>query len=250
MGRHLLISYPKSGRTWLRFLLNQAFCIHHNLKPRNVFEIEKQRSDYPFEWTHLTAAMVMKLPYWSMGQFDPKQLAGLRAFLLVREPCATLASAYFQATNRIRVFNGTPSEFVRSHRYGAMKLATFFNLWNEIQPAFGSTLVAQYEDALARPQSVIESLLSFLDLPMTESTVQAAIDAASFENMKRLSVTPEYAGTVIAPTDPNNPDSAKVRAGKKTGYRDLFSDDDIAYIKTMMAGLCVQFPQPSAYSAA
>ena len=250
MTRHLLISYPKSGRTWLRFLLNHAVCQHHNLTPRNVFEIEKGHTAYPFEWTHLTAAMVMQLPYWSMGCFDAKQLAGLRAFLLVREPRATLASAYFQATNRIRVFQGTPSEFVRSEKYGAIKLATFFNLWNNVRHLFADTLVLNYQDMLDEPEPALHALLNFLDMPMDNATVNAAIDAASFENMKKLSVTPEYAGTVIAPTDPNNPDSAKVRSGKKTGYRDLFSDQDIQYIDTVMDAVCTTMPQPSACSVA
>jgi hypothetical protein len=34
----------------------------------------------------------------------------------------------------------------------------------------------------------------------------------------------------LAPTDPSNPDSAKVRSASSGGYRKVFTEDQISYI--------------------
>lgn len=43
----------------------------------------------------------------------------------MRNLYATLASAYYQVRHRIKVFDGTPAQFIRSSHYGVIKLATF-----------------------------------------------------------------------------------------------------------------------------
>lgn len=48
---------------------------------------------------------------------------------------------------------------------------------------------------------------------------------ATFDNMKRLSTTPAYAGSVLAPTDASNPDTYKVRQGASAG--ELFAHEDL-----------------------
>ena len=230
MASHIMLSYPKSGRTWLRFLLNHYLCSVGDHAVRNVFEIEKKDPAYPFEWTHLTGAMIFQLPYWNMGQFDVRGLDRRRAVLLVRDPYATLASAYHQAVHRIKVFNGTPAAFVRSNRYGASKLATFFNLWNDVKNRCDAHITVQYEDMLENPEPSIRRVLEFLSIPAHDEPLKLAVRDASFDNMKTLSTSPEYAGTPLAPVDPNNPDSAKVRSGTKQSYADLFTKDDLDHI--------------------
>ena len=55
---------------------------------------------------------------------DPNKsnFAGSRVLLLGRDIRDTLVSAFFQASRRVGVFEGTMSEFIRSERFGVMNL--------------------------------------------------------------------------------------------------------------------------------
>ena len=232
----LLLSYPKSGRTWLRFMIDDYLCRVRGLDTGNVFEVES-RPDYPVQWTHLTAAMIMKLPYHSMGCFDRRPLEGTTCILMVRNFYATLASAYHQATQRIGVFTGSPSAFIRNPRYGVIKLVTFYNLWMEIAGLFRRQDVISYDQMLADPAPALRRVLAMLGEEADDSLLETVAREASLESMKRLSVMPAYAGTVLAPRDPENPDSFKIRRGGSSDVGALFSEEDLIYIERVIRDL-------------
>jgi hypothetical protein len=158
--------------------------------------------------------------------------------VLTRNFQATLASAYFQARDRIQVFEGTPSEFLRDPRYGAIKLVTFYNLFEELRPTLGDCHVFSYETMLDDPRPHFVKVVKTLGLSVDDEMIDAVIEEASFENMKKLSVAPEYAGSVLAPTDPTRPETFKVRSAGRD-KKQLFNDEDIAYIDRVVGDLFV-----------
>ena len=48
--------------------------------------------------------------------------------------------------------------------------------------------------------------------------------------MKKLALLPAYSKTPLGPADPDNPDSYKARNGTNKGSKQLFKEEDIAYI--------------------
>src|SRR5690349_7405005 len=105
----LFLSYPKSGRTWVRFLVDAYLADLHGIPVANVFEVERRLDRrWRIEWEHLTGAMIRLLPFDRVGEVDLARLDGRACVLLTRDPYATLASAYFQARDRVKVFSGTP----------------------------------------------------------------------------------------------------------------------------------------------
>jgi hypothetical protein len=235
---HVMLSYPKSGRTWLRFMVDSYLCRVFDLDCPNVFDAEKRlKPTHPIEWTHLTGAMIGRLPYWAMGPWRLDEAATRVPWLvLTRNFRATLASAYFQARDRIKVFEGSPREFVRDPRYGAIKLVSFYNLFEELRPKLADCRVFSYEAMLEDPRPHFERVVAALGMRVDADLIDEVIEQASFENMKRLSVTPEYAGSVLAPTDPNNPVTFKVRSGGRD-KKQLFSAEDIVYIERVIDDL-------------
>jgi hypothetical protein len=172
-----------------------------------------------------------------MGAFDRRPLAGSSCVLLTRDLRATLASAYHQAVHRVKVFHGSPSAFLRSERYGVIKLVSFYNLWEELRPQFGRELTVRYEAMLDDPIEPLVSILNAFGVRIDRPLVELIVEDASFENMKRLSTTPEYAGTVLAPNDPSDPNTYKVRVGGRSRYTELFTDEDLSYVDRVVADL-------------
>jgi len=242
----IFLSYPKSGRTWLRFMIDSYLCHLHGVTTDNVFAIEAKlkTSGGHVEWTHLTGAMIAKLPYWQMGRFELGKTKDVPWVLLVRNFHATLRSAYFQARDRIKVFDGPPGAFVRDPRYGAVKLVTFYNLWTEqVRGQVARHRVFAYEHVLADPATQLAQVLAALDLPVRDEWVREVVAASTPDRMKALGLTPAYAGTPLAPTDPNRPETFKVRGG--VGDADLFTDDDLAYIDAVVDALFIARDDPA-----
>jgi len=242
---HVMLSYPKSGRTWIRFMVDSYLCKVFDLDCANVFDAEKQlKNVHPIEWTHLTGAMIARLPYWAMGPWNLDEATRRVPWLvLTRNFQATLASAYFQARDRIKVFQGTPSQFVRDPRYGVIKLVSFYNQLEELRPFLKNCRVFSYEQFTLDPQPQLSRMIEALGLRVDEALIEQAIQESSFENMKRLSVTPQYASSVIAPTDPTRPETFKVRSAGRD-KKELFNTDDIAYIDRVIGDLFLHQTEP------
>jgi hypothetical protein len=244
---HVFLSYPKSGRTWIRFMVDSYLCQLFDLSCDNVFEAETRlRDKAPIEWTHLTGAMIMKRPYWAMGPIPLGRAAGVPWLMLVRNFQATLASAYFQARDRIKVFEGTPSEFVRDPRYGVVKLVTFYNLWEQIRPSLSSVTMFCFEDFRNETKEQFARVVEALHLPLEEDLLEQSVAAGSFDAMKRLSVTQAYRGTPLAPTDRDRPETFKVRqaGGGEGGARELFTPEDQVFIARVVDDLFLHKDDP------
>lgn len=232
----LFLSYPKSGRTWVRFLVDAYLADLHGIPVSNVFDAERRLDPrWRIEWEHLTGAMIRMLPYDRVGEVDLSSLDGRVCVHLSRNPCATLASAYFQARDRVKVFEGTPSEFVRSPLFGARKLAAFQALVESLKDRFSLFVPLTYEGFQADPAAGLRTVLEALGAEADPERIKRAVALGAFESLRRLARTPEYAGSPIAPVDPDNPDSEKIRRGGDGGWRELFSEADTAYIDSVIS---------------
>jgi hypothetical protein len=236
----LFLSYPKSGRTWIRFMINSYLCKQHKLKLNNVFQAEKVLNPlYPINYSHLTSAMIFKLPYYDMGlsRMNLNKISGITTIFLTRNIYATMASAYFQAKDRAKVFSGTPSKFIRDHRYGVIKLITFLNLFHEIRDILGPTTIISYEEFKNNPKGCLIHILNNLTIPIDDQLVAETIKDGEIGNMKKLAMLPAYSKTPLGPADPDNPNSYKARNGTNKESKKIFNEKDIAYISRIIDDL-------------
>ena len=232
----LFLSYPKSGRTWVRFLVDAYLADLHGLELSNVFEVERKLGRrWRIEWSHLTGAMIAGLPYDRIGEVDLARIDGRPCVFLSRNLHATLASAYFQARDRVKVFEGTPSEFVRSPLFGIRKLVAFYNLVEEMKGRFSSFTHLTYEGLREDPAAGLIAVLTVLGAEIDPERVEKAVRLGDIESLRRLARTPEYAQTALAPVDKDNPDSEKVRRGDDQAWRELFGDEDARFIDRVIA---------------
>ena len=233
----IFLSYPKSGRTWVRFLVDAYLADLHHLELANVFEVERKLDRrWRIEWTHLTGAMIAGLPYDRIGEVDLSKIDGRPCVFLSRNLHATLASAYFQARERVKVFEGTPAEFVRSPLFGIRKLVAFYELVEELKGRFSSFTRLTYEALREDPAAGLVATLEVLGVEIDPKRVEKAVRLGDIESLRRLARTPEYAETPIAPVERDKPESDKVRRGDDEAWRSLFDEDDVLYIDKVIAG--------------
>lgn len=240
-----VVSYPKSGRTWLRVLIGKALCLHRDLETKSLLDtpaVTHAAGVLRTEVDHDHSELRDDLDYASLPT-GKDGYRGKRVVFLARDPRDVLVSSYFEATRRAFLFGNTPiafggslSDFVRSPAFGVRKVAAFYEGWARSRDVPASFLLVRYERLRVAPASVLREVLRFLGAEsVSERHIAAAVAYASFENMRSLERANAFDDPRLAPGDSGDADSYKVRRGVVGGYPDYLSPADIAYVDGELA---------------
>lgn len=239
----VIVSPPKCGRTWVRVLLSRFFQICHGLPDDRLLG---------FDNYHRLCPAVPKIRFTHdkyvsdyTGEGDTKRtFYDKKVILLVRDPRDVVVSNYFQWIITINPFKKKARrvpddpksvplyDFFLDPELGVRKTIRFLNAWESELPKTKDCLIVRYEDLKADTEAVLKRMLSFMALAYSEEQVRAAVDYASFENMRALekSNTFDSGSRRLAAKNPDDASALKVRRGKVGGYRDYFSNEEIAHI--------------------
>ena len=184
------------------------------------------------------------------GDFETKQpFYNKRVVLLARDPRDVAVSQFFQWKFRLKpskvAINNYPPrgsdislfDFVMGDNGGSMAaVMDYLNLWAREAGRVEHLYLLRYEDLRADPKQGLRQLLDFMQVRASDADVDAAVDYSSYENMKKMESKEQFrfAGGRMMPRDKDNPDSYKVRRAKVGGYRDYFSDEEVAAIDAKM----------------
>jgi alcohol sulfotransferase len=185
------------------------------------------------------------------GDFSSKQpFYNKRVVLLARDPRDVAVSQFFQWKFRIKpskvTINNYPPQgsdislfdFVMGDNGGGMKAVTdYLNLWAAEAGKVKAFHLLRYEDLRSNTREELRRLLDFMQVDATDAQVEAAVEYSSYENMKKMESKEQFrlAGGRMMPRDKDNPDSYKVRRAKVGGYRDYFTDEEVAAIDARLA---------------
>src|SRR5258708_31119145 len=119
MERHF-VSYPKSGRSWIRYILVQL-------------DIEKQ---IVFHHDRFEFSDGAKVPHnFNLDERLQQYSRVEKLVYLERDPRDVMVSLFFQVTGRMKdvfEYKGSLSEFLRDDYFGAHNLKLFRKMWDEI----------------------------------------------------------------------------------------------------------------------
>jgi hypothetical protein len=207
------ISYPKSGRSWIRYILSQLgldgeINFHHDgfefndgNKPQHCFDLEARRERYP---------QADKLVY------------------LDRDPRDVMVSLYYQVTGRFKDFfnfPGSMSDFLRDDYFGAINLQRYRSMWEQLISERQFKHIS-YEDCHRDSLAVVKSVLDYYELPYDMAALQASVEKARFEEMQRL----ELSGQFPQPWLRLRNDAPKVRKGQVGDHLTVLAATDITYL--------------------
>lgn len=243
----ILMSYGKSGRTWLRVMLSRFYQTAYDMPANRMFEFDNfKRLDPRIPSIYFTHGNYLRnyTGRWS----DKADFYDKRILMLARDPRDIAVSQYFQWKHRMlprkKMLNDYPShgadisvfDFVMDPAAGLPVILDFMEMWQRELPKAAESLVVRYEVMRAEPQREMKRILAFCRTPGSDEQIADAVDYAAYENMKRLETGGAYAGhgQRLVPGIRGNPDSFKVRRAKVGGYRDYFDDEQAAAIDALM----------------
>lgn len=244
-----VVSYPKCGRTWVRVMLAKALALHFGDSQEDVHDpmevIRKGRYPGPIiRFLHL-GTDVPPNPQEKKDERQYSRFKDKKVVLLVRDPRDVMVSYYFHRTRRIREEHDL-SSFIRHPWWGIDRLIAFMKGWYVNRNVPLDFFLLRYEDLHRDPTHQLRQLLSFMDLQaVSDVLVTKSVEYASFDNMQKLAMSPEMRGSKIAPTNPRDPESFKVRQGKVGEFGRYLSAADALYLeKRIRSGLPAFFGYP------
>lgn len=236
----LIISFPKSGRTWLRVLLGKAISDQYDLDQRlllDTFAVTKEAGLRLTNVTHNDSSRAWKHPYSSVcAASEARSLYKKRIVFLVREPRDVLVSCFFEITKRKDgYFDGTISEFIRDDFYGMRKIMAYYKAWDQIQHMCRKSLVVRYEDMHMDTNATLCNVLNFISANVEDSIVSNAVEFSSFENMKKMESENSLNAAMMRPGNLYDQESRKVRKGKIGNYVHYLNQHDQDFAKQVIA---------------
>lgn len=239
----VIVSFGKSGRTWLRVMLSRFYQIKHNLAERHLIG---------FDNLHRKNAAIPKIFFthdnylkdYTKNAGDKSDYYGKKVVLMVRDPADVSVSQYFQWKFRMRKakkeINAYPDEgedmslydFIMRPNAGLPKAIDFLNLWAREMGRIKDVLIVRYEDMRAQPEATLARIVEFMGTPGTPEQIHAAVEFASVENMRSLEQKRVFwlSGGRMLAKDRNNLNTYKVRRAKVGGYREDFTPDELRSI--------------------
>lgn len=209
----ICISYPKSGRTWLRMILNTL--------------------NIDLEYSHLDTGADRKSWGKRFDELEFPHIQREKIVFLHRDPRDVVVSMFYEFTkrqlpmldseqrNKYEVRGLIPPanlpEFVRSPRFGIEKVIVFNIACKNNLKAF----VLTYEKMMSSPVESISPLLEYLGTTRTGKEIDDAIKENDFESMRKREVTGDIPVNMVGRLGPTNPldvNSYKVRKGIVGGW--------------------------------
>lgn len=229
-----LVSYPKSGRTWLRYLLSCYFAEVAGLgfEPdlTTTFRVLPNFDRDPVRgigaFVGEGAGGVMPLILVSHLGFNRRLFLDRPVIFLVRDPRDVIVSAYFHATRHKKVFAGDIGAFLDDPAYGLPALFRFLNGWADGLAGRRHILVS-YEEMLDGSEETVRAILRFCGVAVDGEALRKAIAAARFDRMRDKERDQGIPGHDY---DRNDTQSMRMRSGKAGGFDAWLSAEQAALI--------------------
>lgn len=231
-----LVSFPKSGRTWFRFILSNYFnltqslgehvSLHSTFKILPNFALDESRGIGAFAFQEKRPGLPLILV--SHLEHNAFLFRAKPVVFMVRDPRDVLVSAYFHATRHKHRFEGDLDTFLRSPRHGLPSLSRYLNGW-----AAGlrrrSNFIVSYEGLQADPIAQSSAALRFLGCSVDAAAVAEAVGASRFDAMRELELVE---GLPDHDYDRKEAESLRMRRGKAGGFVDYLDAGQISYVES------------------
>lgn len=242
----VIMSWGKSGRTWVRLMLSRFYQLKFGLPESSFLKFDNlKRRDHRIPGVLFTHGNYVRS--YTNNCDSKEDFYGKRLILLVRDPRDVAVSQFFQWKHRMRPWKKTINnypphgtdlslpDFVLNSQVGLSCIIDFLNEWPQELDLLSDVLIVRYEDLRNNPEDGLGRIVAFMKTPGTLEEIRGSVEYAAYDNMKILekNQSVKAAGRRLVPGEQSNPDSYKVRRAKVGGYRDYFDEQTLAKMDRM-----------------
>ena len=221
----VIVSYPKSGRTFVRAMLARLFQRRFGIDERKLLEfpiLRRAPRDIPrLLFTH--AGDTMRTP--EQVQLNKASYRHAKVVLIARHPGDIAVSRYhhlkFRSRDkaRRRLANQQLDTFVWAEQGGIPSIVKFLNDFAELQREHGNVTIIRYEDFLKQPHIALGELAGAIGLDVTDEDIADAVEFGDIRNLKKREQDGYFTSARLRPSKAGDQRSSKVRKGGSGGFR-------------------------------
>jgi len=237
----VVVSFPKSGRTWVRVMLSRLCQIEWGLPEKALLEFDNLHNKHPeIPRVLFTHDVDSTMPAAQMIA-DKSRYLGRPVVLLARHPADVAISRYFHLKHRSRdlvrrrLAELPIGEFVWSDLGGLPAIVVFLNHWAAAARAHAGITIQRYEDFKSKPDAALARMARRLGIPAAPAAVADAVEFASFQNLKKKEAEGFFDNHRLRPGKAAEANSFKVRSGKAGAWKEHFETTDTARIADYIA---------------
>lgn len=180
-----LVSYPRSGNTWLSFILTNL------LYPASPTTFENLEDRCPDIYVHTERALRSTPTPGLRKSHEPFDARYAKVIYLVRDP-RDVAMSYQRYLRKVRAIPDELPPDVFLQKFLAGTWDTYGTWGSHVGSWLGAgldesrLLLIRYEDLHSRPRDVVTSLAAFLGTGASASEIDRAVTLSDAESMRRL----------------------------------------------------------------
>jgi len=221
-----IVEFPKSGVTWLSFLL--ANCLVQGKEDITFYNYHKYVVDvHQLRGSYINDMILPNAPYRFIKSHSEYNPFYYFVVYLIRNPFDVMLSLYYYLSNQLDyAIQMNFNEFVRHESYGISKWVSHVESWLLKNRDLAQRLhLIRYEDIIDNPKRELLKLFMNLGIKYDDSIVEQAVDKSSREPMKKSEKFYSENSPVYQKSGLNF-----IRKGKKYQKDELLNEDIRAYI--------------------
>jgi Sulfotransferase domain len=233
-----VISYPRSGNTWTRFLIANLL---RPQEPVTFADIEQLIPDAEAQSSRYLRGIPSPRTIKSHSYFDPRYP---RVIYIVRDP-RDVALSYYDFSRKYRqIEDGYPLERYLEDFTSGHLLSAGWGTWGEnvaswvyARGARPGYLLLRYEDMKARPEQQVTRIAEFLGIPASPEQLRTAIERSSADRMREMEKTQ---GKDWITTKDKRSDIPFVRTASAGGWKTKLPRESVAKIEAKWGHIMAQ----------
>ena len=252
-----IVSFPKSGKTWTKFMLAHVFA---SVSGRPIEDVLSRLSGLADTNDRLLDGVPTPLLTHGRdnglvaagGPFPTGWYAGTRVVQLVRDPRDVVVSHYVHERFGLERFDGTFDEFLRyepdeagrhgpAARFGIMPIIRTLNAWATNAGVLAKQHVLSYESMREHPARELTALCRFVGVDASDDVIRQAVSACTLERMRELEASGRFGAFGLQ--NPKDTRGRKVRDGRVGGGFASLNDEQRRFIEDAISEhLCDAYP--------
>lgn len=235
-GISYICSFPKCGRTWLRYIIANYLNIKYKLAldmdlhrffsllPNADRDPLKGIDGYDFSGDPRFPLILSSHSAYKEWRYSVPRRTPL--VFLMRSIPDVAVSLYFQATRLIMNFNGGLKEFIRHPAGGLEPYCRYLNSWApHLQE--GRSSIISYEMLHRDTETTAARVLNVFNIPLDQDILAEAVKLSTFGSMRDIELK---RGLPRHEDKRHDPEARRVRKGKVGGGEEYLDEEDMDYI--------------------
>jgi Sulfotransferase domain len=227
----VIVSYPKSGRTFVRAMLARLYQRKFGINERHLLDFPMLRRESRLVPRVLFTHAPDAIEHPDEPRIARSSYARRKLILLARHPADTAVSRYYHLKHRSRDrarkrLGEQPLETFVCGEGGFPAIVHYLNLF----AAIPGVVILRYEDFIADPKGSLEELAAAIGLEVERDDIEDAVEFGKFENLKNREREGYFASARLRRMRRADENSGKVRRGRPGGYRAELSPEKVAWI--------------------